>query len=122
MKRQLGMGMLLALLILLLVACRGSGDRTTMPSGMQDVQINETEFKIVSSVTSFSPGVSYHFAVTNHGKTLHEFMIMPKPHGNVKMGMESMDKMALASIESIKPGETKTLNYTFSSSLAGSHL
>lgn len=36
------------------------------------------------------------------------------------MPMEHMDQMALASIDTINPGETRTLDYTFPSSAANS--
>jgi hypothetical protein len=50
-----------------------------------------------------------------------EFMIMPRSEGNMSgMAMGDMDKMALASIDSIAPGETKMLDYPFPSSAAGS--
>ncbi|MDQ2716459.1 MAG: hypothetical protein M3Z08_16265 [Chloroflexota bacterium] len=35
--------------------------------------------------------------------------------------MGNMDKMALASLSDLGPGETKTFDYTFSSSAASSH-
>ncbi len=35
--------------------------------------------------------------------------------------MRDMDHMALAHIETIAPGETRTVEYTFPSSAAGSH-
>jgi len=122
------MGVLLALFILLIAACGGSGGSTTggergntAPSGMQQVQVKETDFKIVSSVTTFSPGTPYHFVVTNDGKTAHEFMILPKSEGNMEMGMGDMHKISLALIDMIDPGQTKTLDYTFPSSTVGSH-
>lgn len=125
MKRQFGIGVLLALFILLMAACGGSttGETggNTKPSGMQQVQIKETDFKIVSSVTTFSPGTPYHFVVTNDGKTAHEFMILPKSEGNMAMGMGDMHKISLALIDMIDPGQTKTLDYTFPSSAVGSH-
>src|SRR5260370_3419083 len=128
MKRQFGMGVLLALFILLIAACGGSGGSTTggergntAPSGMQQVQVKETDFKIVSSVTTFSPGTPYHFVVTNDGKTAHEFMILPKSEGNMEMGMGDMHKISLALLDMIDPGQTKTLDYTFPSSTVGSH-
>jgi len=110
--------LLLFLLPLVLVACGGP----SAPAGSQQVQITETEFTIDSSITTFSPGKRYYFVITNSGKTAHEFMIMPKSEGNMSgMPMEDMDKMALASIDNISPGETKTLDYTFPSSAANSH-
>lgn len=114
-------GVILALLVLVLAACGGS---TTSPgsSGAHQVQVTETDFKIASSVTSFTPGTSYHFVVTNNGQTAHEFMIMPKAEGSMSgMPMGNMDAMALAKVDKIAPGQTRTLDYTFPSSAAGSH-
>jgi uncharacterized cupredoxin-like copper-binding protein len=117
MKQQFLFGVGAFLLLLALAACGGS----TAGTSTHSVQVSETDFKIVSSMTSFSSGTPYHFEVTNLGKTAHEFMIMPKPEGSMSgMQMGTMDQMALASITSILPGETKTLDYTFPSSAAGS--
>ncbi|SRR5579884_1720 len=112
------------LLALTLAACGRTGEENTAPGGKtaNAVQVTETDFKIASSVTSFSPGVTYHFVITNKGQTSHEFMIMPKSEGSMSgMPMSNMDKMALASIDSIAPGETKTLDYTFPATAANSH-
>jgi uncharacterized cupredoxin-like copper-binding protein len=118
MKRRLLLQGVLVWSVLLLTACGGS----TISSGTSSVQVTETDFHIASSVMTFRPGTSYHFEVTNNGKTTHEFMIMPKAEGNTRgMPMDDMDKLALAMIESIPPGETKTLDYTFSSSATGTH-
>jgi uncharacterized cupredoxin-like copper-binding protein len=109
-----------ALLLTALVACGGGG--STSSTGSLPVQVTETDFHITSSVTTFVPGKTYHFAVTNQGKTMHEFMLMPRPEGNMSgMSMDQMDKAALTSIAMINPGETKTLDYTFPSSAAGTH-
>lgn len=99
----------------------GTMGTTTGSTMMTTVHITETEFKIDSSVTSFTPGTTYHFVVKNFGKIAHEFMIMPKSEGAMPdMPMGDMDHMALARIEMIAPGETKTVDYTFSASVAGS--
>ena len=87
------------------------------------MQITETDFHIASSVTAFLPGKTYHFIVTNQGKAMHEFMIMPGSAGSMNgMSMGSMDKSALVSLDMIDPGQTQTLEYTFPTSAAGSHL
>jgi uncharacterized cupredoxin-like copper-binding protein len=113
------------LIISLLTACGAATEGTAGATGGQTsntVQVTETEYKIASSVTSFTPGTTYHFVVTNSGQTPHEFMIMPKSEGDMSgMPMSQMDKMAMASIENIQPGETKTLNFTIPSSAADSH-
>lgn len=104
-------------LLLILAACGTTSTTDTANS----VQVTETEYSITSSQTSFSPGKTYHFVVTNNGMTAHEFMIMPKSEGSMSgMSMSHMDSLALAAIDNINPGETKTLDYTFPSSAANS--
>lgn len=120
MKKKLSILGLLAL-ILLLAACGGSSSTSSTPA-VTTVQVKETEFTIDSSVTSFSPGTTYRFVVTNTGKTAHEFMIMPKSMGSMSgTPMSDMDHMALSSISNLNPGETKTLDYTFSAQAQDSH-
>ncbi|GAC1507489.1 MAG: hypothetical protein NVS2B12_22500 [Ktedonobacteraceae bacterium] len=126
MKRTFVLGFVLVPLILLFAACSRSGDSTTSSgttaSGATVVQVNESDYNIVSATTTFTPGKSYHFEVKNNGNTVHEFMIMPKSGGNMSgMAMGDMDKMSLAKVENIAPGQTMTLDYTFPSSTAGSH-
>lgn len=110
-----------ALLLSALTACGGMG--SAAPAGSIPVQITETDFHIASSVTTFLPGKTYYFIVTNQGKAMHEFMIMPGSAGSMNgMSMGSMDKSAFASLGMIDPGQTQTLEYTFPTSAAGSHL
>ncbi len=112
--------LLLGLALFALAACGGMG--SAAPAGSITVQVTEKDFHITSSITSFVPGKTYHFMVTNQGQSMHEFMIMPKAEGSMSgMPMGSMDKVALASISMIDPGETQTLDYTFPLSAAGSH-
>jgi len=76
MKYRHGAGLLamLSILVVVLAACGGT---STAPSGSQEVQVTLSEYKITSSVTTFSPGTPYHFVVTNKGRIAHEFMMMP---------------------------------------------
>lgn len=126
MKRTLVFGCLLIPLIFLFVACGRPGDSTSSSStaapGAISVQVDESDYKIASSLTTFTPGKSYHFEVKNNGSTAHELMILPKAEGSMGgMGMGDMDKMALAKVENIAPGQSATLDYTFPSSASGSH-
>jgi len=116
-NERIGLGILVVAILLLLAACGGSPNASS-----QQVQITETDFHIASNVTSFTPGIHYQFVITNKGKVAHEFMLMPKPEGDMSMmSMSDMDKQALAKMENIAPGTSVTLNYTFPSSTAGSH-
>lgn len=118
MKCRFVFGLFLISLTLLLAACGGAGG-SSGPSGSQQVQIAESEFNITSSVTTFSPGKAYHFVVTNNGQAPHEFMIMPAGMNMPGMSMDDMHKTALAMIDSVAPGETKTLDFTFASPASG---
>jgi uncharacterized cupredoxin-like copper-binding protein len=110
------------LLVLVLSACARTAGSSRSSVGPQQVQITETDFKIGTSVRIFVAGIRYHFVVTNDGKTAHELMIMPKSEGSMTaMSMGNMDKLALASISYLGPGETKALDYIFPASAAGSH-
>jgi uncharacterized cupredoxin-like copper-binding protein len=122
MKKRVLFVMSTLLLVLVLAACGGATGSTSSSGSRTPVQVTETDFKIASSVRTFTPGTSYHFVVTNNGQTVHEFMIMPQGMGNMGgMSMGDMDSMALAKVDNIASGQTKTLDYTFPSSVAGSH-
>lgn len=103
MKRICIFGLLLTTSIFSLTACGGSNGVT--------VQVTLTDFQVASSLTTFSTGTLYHFEVTNKSAENHEFTIMAPMTGN--MSMDEMHKAALAYIDTIAPGETKTLDYTF---------
>jgi hypothetical protein len=60
-----------------------------------------SEYKITSSVTTFSPGTSYHFVVTNKGQVAHEFMIMPMGMSVGGISMDEMHKIALHMIDNV---------------------
>jgi uncharacterized cupredoxin-like copper-binding protein len=110
----------LMLLLFALTACGMGGG--TAPAASVPVQVTATDFHITSSLTTFIPGKTYHFMVTNQGKSMHEFMIMPKSEGTMRgMSMDDMQKLAFASIEMIDPGKTQTLDFTFPATASGSH-
>lgn len=121
MKQFLGLFGACLLFLTLFAACGGGGNAA--PAGSIPVHVTETDFHIASSVTTFSPGKTYDFEVTNQSQDTHEFMIMPgSADGMNGKSMGSMDKMALASIAMINPGQTATLKYTIPASAAGSHI
>ena len=120
MKKTLWLLGAFVLLLFALTACGGTG--SAAPAGSIPVQITETDFHIASSVTSFVPGKTYHFLVTNQGKVMHEFMILPNVMSRMPgMSMADMDKAALAHLDMIDPGETQTFNYTFPAEASGTH-
>ena len=102
---------LMVLVVAVLAACGGGAASGGSPV---QVQVTLTDFKIDSSLTTFSTGVPYHFVVVNKGAVAHEFVIMPPAQGLT--GSESqLPATALAGImgKDLAAGATKTLDYTF---------
>lgn len=117
MKRILWYAGVCVLLLAILMAC--GGREGAAPVSSIPVQITETDFQIASSMTSFVPGRTYHFLVTNRGSVLHEFMILPHAPGRMQgMSMADMDEGALAHLSMIGPGQTRTFDYAFPASVA----
>jgi uncharacterized cupredoxin-like copper-binding protein len=135
MKRLILFGLLLVLCISILAACGSSNNpastgsssnsntihgATNTPSAVkrQVVLVTLVDYKILPAITTFHVGVPYQFVVTNKGKVDHMFMIAPPMSDS--MMMSNMYGSALAYLIDVAPGQTLTLNYTFSK--ASSHL
>ena len=135
MKRSIFIGLLLILCITALSACGSSSNATSTgstsnnntitsatntPSAVkrQVVQVTLVDYKILPAITTFHVGVPYQFVITNKGKVDHMFMIAPPMSDS--MMMSNMYGSALAYLIDVAPGQTLTLNYTFTK--ASSHL
>lgn len=70
-----------------------------------------------SSQTTFSPGALYHFLVANEGKAVQEFLIIPSA-----VAPSATHTNALAMIDTVPVGATKTVDYAFPSSMVGQSL
>jgi uncharacterized cupredoxin-like copper-binding protein len=116
-RHVLGLCTALSVLLVVLVACGSSTTPTS--SGSQQVQVTLTGTVMTSSMTTFSPGMTYHFAVTNNGQNAQEFAMMPMGMDMEHMSMSAIRGNALHMIESIAPGMTATFDYTFASSMMG---
>lgn len=83
------------------------------------VDVTEVEFAIHTSLTTFHPGVHYYFVVSNRGKQTHAFTFVPTyPDGTPMDGYYQYSHM-LIGLDTIPPGTTQTLNYTFTPAEAG---
>ena len=110
---------LLAALSVLLVVLAACGSSTTTPSGSQQVQVTLTGTTITSSMTTYSPGMAYHFVVTNNGQDAQEFAMVPMGMDMEHMSTNALRSNALHMIDTIAPGMTATFDYTFASSMMG---
>lgn len=140
-RSLLSLGILIPVLMLAVAACgsTSSNDMSGMP-GMShggqssggtngapagSITVTLSDFKIEASQTSFQAGKSYHFVVTNSGKSTanHELMLMIPMSGD-GMDMSEMDKMALYTIaaQDLPPGASKSFDYTFTKPAAAGEL
>ena len=120
MKHLLTLGLLLTFLISILTACGSTAAAVpATPAGYTEVQITLSDFKIQSSLTTFTAGKPYYFVITNKGAVTHEFMIMPPGMGG---HIKTLNKMSFAAVENIASGETKTLEFTFVRTPSPQHL
>jgi uncharacterized cupredoxin-like copper-binding protein len=103
----------LVIAVFALAAC-GTSAASSGGSG-QAVNVNVTlsDFKIESSLTTFSTGVHYHFIVANHGSVAHQALIMPPEPGTISA--DQATKMSVAGIggSGINPGTTQSFDYIF---------
>jgi uncharacterized cupredoxin-like copper-binding protein len=120
MKHLLTLGLFLTFLISVLTACGSTAAAVPpIPSGYTEVQITLSDYKIQSSLTSFTAGKPYYFVITNKGAVTHEFMIMPPGMGG---HIKTLNKMSFSAVENIAAGETKTLEFTFEHTAAPQQL
>jgi uncharacterized cupredoxin-like copper-binding protein len=100
---------------LALAACGGSSAAPASGSSGNAVTVNITltDFKIDSSLTTFSVGVPYHFVVVNKGALSHQMLIMPPEPAS--MSAQQATQVSLAGIggQGMAPGTTRTFDYTF---------
>ncbi len=113
-RHVLGLFAVLGLLLAALAACGSS----STPTGSQNVQVTLTGTTITSSVTNFSPGMSYHFTVTNNGSVTQAFAMMPEGMHMEHMSMGAIQSSAWHMMENIAPGKSATFD-TFASSMMG---
>lgn len=91
----------------------------TPVAGAVTVHITVTEFAIIPSLTTFHTGVHYYFVVKNIGKQTHAFTFVPlAPEGTPTDRYYQYNHM-LIGLNTIPPGTTQSINYTFKASDAG---
>lgn len=87
--------------------------------GAVTVHVTEVEFSIISSITTFYPNIHYYFIVSNKGKQTHAFTFVPTYPNGTPMNEYYQYNHMLIGLDTIPPGTTQTINYTFKSSDAG---
>ena len=101
MKSLFALGSLMTI-FMSLAAC---GQNDEIPPTKVNIQLSE--FKIESSVTSFEAGKTYEFVVENMGSMMHEFMVTPMDSGH------NMGVMMEIEEDEMGPGMMQTKKFTF---------
>ena len=107
-----GIVVVFVLAAFILAACGGGSS----PKNPVEIQITLEEFKITSSLTTFSVGVPYHFVITNKGTMEHEIYIMPPTTSDMTADqISALKSTALAGIaaDKLAAGATQSFDYTF---------
>lgn len=88
-------------------------------AGAVTVHVTVTEFAIIPSLTTFHTGIPYYFVVSNAGKQTHAFTFVPlAPEGTPTDRYYQYNHM-LIGLNTIPPGTTQTINYTFKAAETG---
>ena len=99
---------LFVVLPLVLAACGGSSSTGGGPtSGSTNVTVTLTEFKVDSSLATFTQGTAYHFTIKNAGKVPHEWLIINPGDTNAANSIFGVKQ------DQLLAGATVTVDYTF---------
>jgi len=126
-KYRLMLGCFLITFILALTACGSSTAPSAAspvqsnPSVSQNVQVTITDTTLMSSLSTFAPGMRYHFVVTNSGQVSYVFIMAPVGMNMEHMSIGQMHHAALYMFDQMAPGQTRAFDYTFAQSAAGGH-
>lgn len=101
---------LLIVLSAVLAACSGSSGGSKQPV---TVNVTLSEFKVDSSLTTFSVGVPYHFVVVNQGGAPHELLIMAPTNDPATLDAARKAALVTLTTQDLPIGATKTVDYTF---------
>lgn len=128
-QKVLSIFLLSFVLLLALAACGGTSNNTDtglpptdtvpVPPNPVDDIITIFDNKIVSSVTTFKPGVPYTFYVRNFGKKHHQFVLLLSALDGSTMTSDQLKKASLVIVPDLAPQGTNTINYIFPASTAG---
>ena len=124
---RLVLGIVLVGLLAFLASCgtntTSSGSQTgqTTSTGAQTISVMMFDDHITSSLKTFTPGMPYHFVVTNKGSHPYAFamMLQDREQEMEHMTQQERHRAALYMYDNIAPGQTKMFDYTFSQSMMG---
>ena len=129
-QKAVSISLLLFALLLGLAACGGGptssstddslpATDTAIPTLVPDIIVILKDTKIVSTVTTFHPGVPYRIVLSNQGNKDHQFAVLSTSLNVAQMTAAQLQKAALAYVRDVAPGKSAIIDFTFPLTTAG---
>jgi hypothetical protein len=130
-QKAVSISLLLFALLLGLAACGGSSSTssstddslpatdTAVPTLVPDIIVILKDSKIVSTVTTFKPGVPYRIVLSNQGSKDHQFAVLSASLNVAQMTATQLQKAALAYVPDVAPGKSAIIDFTFPATAVG---
>ena len=125
-RRRILLSVVVMLLLAGALAACGNGSRASNDTcgslhpgsgNFSDIYVTLSDGHIMSAITTFASGQTYHFVVTNTGKSVHEFMIAPPLSAMASLSADR--KLALVDYQNIQPGARVKFDIDFSQASSG---
>jgi ABC-type glycerol-3-phosphate transport system substrate-binding protein len=130
-QKAVSISLLLFALLLGLAACGGSSSTsssaddslpatdTAVPTLPPDIIVVLKDTKIVSTMTTFKPGVPYRIVLSNQGSKDHQFAVLSASLNVAQMTATQLQKAALAYVPDVAPGKSAIIDFTFPATAVG---
>ena len=129
-QKAVSISLLLFALLLGLAACGGSSTSssaddslpatdTAVPTIPPDIIVILKDSKIISTMTTFKPGLPYRIVLSNQGNKDHQFAVLSANLNVAQMTATQLQKAALAYVRDVAPGKSAIIDFTFPATAVG---
>ncbi len=124
-QKAVSISLLLFALLLGLAACGGSSSTsssaddslpatdTAVPTIPPDIIVVLKDTKIVSTMTTFKPGLPYRLVLSNQGNKDHQFAVLSANLDVTHLTATQLQQAALAYVRDVAPGKSAIIDLTF---------
>jgi len=129
-QKAVSISLLLFALLLGLAACGGGSTSSSADDGLPatdtavptippDIIVILKDSKIISTMTTFKPGLPYRIVLSNQGNKDHQFAVLSASLDVTHLTATQLQKAALAYVRDIAPGKSALIDFTFPASTVG---
>ncbi len=129
-QKAVSISLLLFALLLGLAACGGSSTSssaddslpatdTAVPTIPPDIIVILKDSKIISTVTTFKPGLPYRIVLSNQGNKDHQFAVLSASLDVTHLTATQLQQAALAYVRDVAPGKSAIIDFTFPATAVG---